>query len=56
MATCYERIGALPAAVSQLNQARGLSKDFYQQSQIDVRIRDIKTRMDEDRALLARFR
>jgi len=56
MATYYERIGALPAAVSQLNQARGLSKDFYQQSQIDVRIRDVKTRMDEDRALLARFR
>jgi len=56
MASYYERIGALPAAVSQLNQARGLSKDFYQQAQIDVRIRDLKTRMDEDRALLARFR
>jgi len=56
MATYYERIGALPAAVSQLNQARGLSKSFYQQSQIDVRIREVKTRMDEDRALLARFR
>jgi len=56
MATYYERIGALPAAVSQLSQARGLSKDFYQQSQIDVRIRNVKARMDEDRALLARFR
>jgi len=55
MARYFERIGALPAAVSQLNQARGLSKDFYQQSQIEARIRDIKTRMDEDRALLARF-
>jgi len=39
-----------------LNQARGLSKDFYQQSQIDVRIRNVKARMDEDQALLARFR
>lgn len=56
MATYYELTGALPSAVSQLNQARGLSKDFYEQSQIDVRIREVKARMEEERELLEQFR
>jgi len=56
MARYYVLTGALPAAVSQLNQARGLSHDFYEQSQIDVEIRDVKDRMAEERELLERFR
>jgi len=56
MATYYSLTGALPSAVSQLNQARGLSKDFYEQSQIDVRIRTMRSRMDEERKLLEQFR
>jgi predicted Zn-dependent protease len=56
MATYYEKIGALPSAFTQLQQARTLSKDFYVQSQIDVRIRELSGRIAEDRRLLERFR
>jgi len=56
MATYYEKLGALPSAFTQLQQARTLSKDFYVQSQIDVRIRDLTGRIAEDRRLLERFR
>jgi len=55
MATYHTLTGALASAVSQLSQARTLSKDFYEQSQIDVRIRELKTRMDEERKLLEQF-
>jgi len=55
MATYYALTGALPSAVAQLNQARSLSKDFYEQSQIDVRIRELKFRIDEERKLLEQF-
>jgi predicted Zn-dependent protease len=56
MATYYENLGALPSAFTQLQQARTLSKDFYVQSQIDVRIRELSGRIAEDRRLLERFR
>lgn len=56
MATYYEQVGALPSAFTQLQQARTLSKDFYVQSQIDVRIRELSSRIAEDRRLLERFR
>ena len=56
MATYYEKLGALPSAFTQLQQARALSKDFYVQSQIDVRIRDLSGRIAEDRRLLERFK
>jgi predicted Zn-dependent protease len=56
MASYYEQTGALPTAVEQLQQARGMSKDFYIQSQIDVQIRDIKQRLESDRELLKRFK
>lgn len=56
MASYYELIGALPAAVVQLQQARNLSKDFYLQSQLDVQIRTMQERLKADRALLERFR
>lgn len=56
MAAYYELIGALPAAVVQLQQARSLSKDFYLQSQFDVQIRTMQERLKADRALLERFR
>lgn len=56
MAKYYELIGALPTAVDQLEQARGLSKDFYVQSQLDVQIRTLKDRLKSDRELLERFK
>lgn len=56
MATYYELIGALPTAVEQLQQARGLTSDFYLQSQLDVEIRTLKERQTSERALLERFR
>ena len=56
MATYYELIGALPTAVEQLQQARGLTSDFYLQSQLDVEIRALKERQTTERALLERFR
>ena len=55
MAAYYEQVGALPAAVSQLQQARTLSQDFYVQSQIDVQIRTLSAKIAEDRRLLERF-
>lgn len=56
MATYYEMTGALPAAVDQLQQARKLSSDFYTQSEIDARIRQIRLKVDNQRDLLKRYR
>ena len=56
MATYYELTGALPAAVEQLRQARAMSSDFYEQSELDVRIRQMRERLESDRALLERFK
>jgi len=56
MAEFYELTGALPAAVEQLQQARAMSTDFYEQSELDVRIRQMRERLESDRALLERFK
>lgn len=56
MASYYELTGAIPTAVEHLQQARGLTSDFYLQSQLDVEIRTLKERLVADRALLERFR
>ncbi len=56
MARYYEMVGALPSAVEQLRQARNLSQDFYVQSELDVRIRALRERLDSQRALLERFK
>lgn len=56
MAVYYELTGALPAAVEQLQQARAMSRDFYEQSELDVRIRELRERLESDRALLERFK
>lgn len=56
MATFYELTGALPAAVEQLRQARAMSNDFYEQSELDVRIRQLRERLESDRQLLERFK
>lgn len=56
MAVYYEKVGALPAAVDQLKQARAMSQDFYVQSQLDVEIRRLQETLLENRALLERFK
>ncbi|WP_459617204.1 beta-barrel assembly-enhancing protease [Bordetella sp. 2513F-2] len=56
MARFYEQTGAYAAAESQLQQARGMSKDFYEQSQIDVQIKDVKQKLADERELLERFK
>jgi len=56
MARYYVLTGAYAAAESQLQQARGLSKDFYEQSQIDVQIKDVKDKLAAERDLLERFK
>lgn len=56
MARYYVLTGAYAAAESQLQQARGLSKDFYEQSQIDVQIREVKDKLAAERDLLERFK
>lgn len=56
MAEYYERVGALPAAIEQLRQARHLSHDFYEQSRLDVRIRELQDRMQRQREMLSRFK
>jgi len=56
LARFYLMTGAFAAAESQLQQARGLSTDFYEQSQIDVQIKEVKDKLAEERQLLERFK
>lgn len=56
MAQYYLLVGALPSSVEQLQQARALSTDFYQQSTLDVQIRELRERLDRERMLLERFK
>ncbi|WP_454691777.1 M48 family metalloprotease [Achromobacter aloeverae] len=56
MARYYVAIGALPAAEAQLRQARDISRDFYEQSQIDVQIKEVRDSLEEQRRLLQRFK
>ncbi|MFD4839670.1 M48 family metalloprotease [Achromobacter sp. NPDC058515] len=56
LARYYVMTGAFAAAESQLQQARGLSSDFYEQSQIDVQIKEVKDKLAEERQLLERFK
>lgn len=56
MAEYYQLIGALPTAVEQLQQARNLTSDFYQQSELDTQIRQLRERVENERVLLERFR
>ncbi|OZI24584.1 peptidase [Bordetella genomosp. 7] len=56
MARYYVLTGAYAAAESQLQQARSLSRDFYEQSQIDVQIREVKDKLTAERELLERFK
>lgn len=56
MASYFEQTGALPTAVEHLQQARTLSKDFYAQSRLDMRIRALRERLDNQRALLEPFK
>ncbi len=56
MAQYYVLVGALSSAVDQLQQARNLSSDFYQQSALDLRIRELREQLERDRLLLERFR
>nr|WP_066412529.1 M48 family metalloprotease [Bordetella ansorpii] len=56
MARFYLQTGAYAAAESQLQQARGISHDFYEQSQIDVQIKEVKQKLADERELLQRFK
>jgi predicted Zn-dependent protease len=56
MASYYEQTGALPTAVEHLEQARKLSRDFYAQSKLDARIRQVRERLKTQRALLAPYK
>lgn len=56
LARYYVMTGAFAAAESQLQQARGMSADFYEQSQIDVQIKEVKDKLAEERQLLERFK
>lgn len=48
MAEYYARTGALPSAVEQLQMARREKGDFYQYSQIDARLRDLRAQVEEE--------
>lgn len=56
MAQYYVLVGAVSSAVSQLQQARTLSTDFYEQSTLDTRIRELREQLERDRLLLERFK
>ena len=55
MADYYVITGAFPAAMAQLQQARELSDSFHEKSRLDVAIRALSKRMDEEREVLERF-
>jgi predicted Zn-dependent protease len=55
MADYYVLTGAFPAAMAQLQQARALSDSFHEKSKLDVTIRALSKRMDEEREVLERF-
>lgn len=56
MADFYSRTGAMSAAVELLTQARAMSKDFYEQSQIDAQLRELQRRVKEENDMLKRFK
>jgi predicted Zn-dependent protease len=56
MARYYLAVGAYPAAEAQLRQARDMSKDFYEQSEIDVQIKEVRDRLEQQRQLLRQFK
>lgn len=55
MADYYVLTGAFPAAMSQLQQARAMTKDFHEQSKLDVQIKQLTARMAQERDLLQKF-
>lgn len=55
MASYYVLVGALRAAATQLQQARTISQDFYEQSQIDVELRQLTRKIMENRRMLEKF-
>jgi predicted Zn-dependent protease len=55
MSEHYALLGAWPSAVEQLMQARSLSTDFFEQSQLDARSREFQLRLRDERELLRRF-
>ncbi|WP_323016702.1 M48 family metalloprotease [Castellaniella sp.] len=56
MASYFEQTGALPTAMEHLQQARRLSQDFYEQSRLDMRIRALRDRLENQRALLEPYK
>ncbi|WP_322996860.1 M48 family metalloprotease [Castellaniella sp.] len=56
MARYFEQTGALPTAMEHLQQARNLSQDFYEQSRLDMLIRELRDHLENRRALLEPFR
>jgi predicted Zn-dependent protease len=56
MASYFEQTGALPTAMEHLQQARRLSKDFYEQSRLDMRIRALRDSLENQRALLEPYK
>ena len=55
MADYYSRSGQLQLAVEQLQMARLLKGDFYEQSAIDAQLRTLRTDLDAERKLARRF-
>lgn len=55
MAEYYERLGALQAALIQLQQARAVTRDFHEQSVLDARIAETRQRIEDDRAFTRQF-
>ena len=56
MAQYYLLTGAYAAAAYQLQQARGLSTDFYEQSELDAQLHDARERLQDERNLLSKFK
>ncbi|GAA5233877.1 M48 family metalloprotease [Verticiella sediminum] len=55
MAEYYALVGALPASLIQLQQARAATHEFHEQSVLDARIAETKRRIEDDRAFTQKF-
>ena len=56
MAQYYLSTGAYAAAAYQLQQARSLSTNFYEQSELDAQLHDVRMRLQDERNLLEKFK
>ena len=54
--TISPMVPGLTEKLNQLQEARKMSNDFYEQSQLDARVQKIREQMTQERRMLERFK